>query len=1138
MNKTGLLLLILGLFLIPRDSQSADPKKPTAINLDHADQLEVLFAPLQDTTFAIGNVIFHTETGTIYCDSAIWLKGKRIKLKGRVVVDDVSYRLASDSADYDLVTGEAVARGSYVELWSRPDSIFATGTQAFYNRDRKYFYMENRPTMFLRYPDSSAMVKVIADVIQFDGFTHVSQASGNVHITSKEIDATSGCAVMHATDNSLDLFDSPVAKRGQSVVSGNLICVSTENRLISRIDVLDSAKGEFKEPVDSAKNEFDQSTLKGHRIIFDFTHGLLTSVTSTGQAYSWYYPSTRGKDEKNENAVSGDTIQFAVKDERLQAVTVVGGAMGTYFNSKTKLKDSVLQTKTDTIGYSGQRITYNMRDSVITLLDHSHVTSGTMLLDAQKILFDTRENLVKAYSADVPKVDTTGRDSTLTSKLQPNTIPVVLKDKGEDLYGDYLEYSIKTEKGRIVQSKSKYETGFYYGEKVFRSTKSVYYVADGRYTTCDADEPHFHFYSKHMKMIEGDKLIAKPVVLSIGRLPILALPYYVFPLKKGRHSGILPFRFGNFERGDRYVENVGYYWAASDYWDWQNSMGYVEASRTLTYRSAVTYKKLYAFDGNFSFQTTRQTLYSNAVAREETGSRYVITAVHNQQVTPSFSISGNGQYQSDPRYFTDLSTNLNDRLNRQIKSSFQFRKTFSSTISLSGQVTHVEDLDLGSRSDVLPSLSLALPTIYPFGSGKLDENGISQPHWYNSLTVSYSPRFVNSWSRTKVSYLKDTVINGSDTSITASRPSWRAYYRLDQGVGINFPQTIAKYFTFNPNLSYSESWFRISPTDQSRAIGIYSSTNYRTYSASAGASLQTRIYGTVAPNVAGLTGLRQVLTPSLGYSFVPKTARHDAEAGYAGATAGSSVQSGYLNVSLGQLYQAKIKRGDDEKALDLITISSSATYNFRGDSLKWSNVSTSFQSNILPRIGLSGSMIHTLYKPGTAQLRPLSPSLLGFSINTSFQLAGTRFFFDDPGQPNKNKGEDTAVTLSASGGGTAAPPTSSSRWNMSVEYNYSESGRGVNFYKSAFLRLSLGFALTTTTNVAYSQSYNPVDGRTVYNSVTLTKNLHCWTGILTWVPTGSTRGWAFQLFVTAIPAIKVDNSQSTVSSSMFGSSSY
>ena len=83
----------------------------------------------------------------------------------------------------------------------------------------------------------------------------------------------------------------------------------------------------------------------------------------------------------------------------------------------------------------------------------------------------------------------------------------------------------------------------------------------------------------NMKMIENDKLIARPVVFHVEQIPILALPFYIFPLKKGRHSGFLPFSFGKFEKGERFVRNVGYYWAASEYFDLMSAMDYFEEKK-------------------------------------------------------------------------------------------------------------------------------------------------------------------------------------------------------------------------------------------------------------------------------------------------------------------------------------------------------------------------------------------------------------------------------------------------------------------------------------------------------------------------------------------------------------------------------
>ena len=52
-------------------------------------------------------------------------------------------------------------------------------------------------------------------------------------------------------------------------------------------------------------------------------------------------------------------------------------------------------------------------------------------------------------------------------------------------------------------------------------------------------------------------------------MPLLALPFYVFPIKPGRHSGFLfpQFELGFNNRAGQYIRNAGYYWAPNDYFD-------------------------------------------------------------------------------------------------------------------------------------------------------------------------------------------------------------------------------------------------------------------------------------------------------------------------------------------------------------------------------------------------------------------------------------------------------------------------------------------------------------------------------------------------------------------------------------------
>lgn len=1114
---------LLLLFFLAATAAPAQMQRSGRLDLQHSDLLEVVLSNIQDTTFVIGSVVFQSDDGLIYCDSAIWLKGKNVRLIGSVVIDDPAYLLTADSVDYSLTSGDAIARGKYVELWSRDDSLFAVGHHVFYNKYTRFFAMEERPTLYLKYPDSAAMVEVTADYVEYDAPAGRAEATGTVIIKSRDVTAEAGCAIMYPKTNALDLSDQPLVRRGKSEISGQLICLSTLKNVIAKIDVLDSAKGSFVEPTEGSRDKYDRSALRGRRIIMDFDDGLLSRIACYGQAYSWYYPAAQTDRESNENSVSGDTIRFAVKNERLQTVTVIGGSVGTYVSTKVSMQDTIPSTKADTIDYSSRRIDYSLKDSLITLTDHSHVTSGTVALDAHRICFDTRRRIITAFSADVPSDSASTADSALTAKLQPNVIPVSLKDKDEVILGDYLEYSIDTEKGKIAQSKSKYETGFYYGEKVFRSTKDIFYVDDGRYTTCDADEPHFHFHSGHMKLMEGNKLIAKPVVLNIGRIPILALPYYVFPMKKGRHSGFLPFQLGNIEKGERYIRNVGYYWAASEYWDTQAALDYYERSTTINLYGKVNYRKLYLLDGTVTGNYTRSTDYSSTSATDVKRRRWTIQTAHNHELAPSFKISASGQYQSDKSFYKDYSANLAERLNRSVTSKLNFTKRFSRTVSLSGAFTHTDNLDARSRTDLLPSAALSVPTIKPLGSGSRDENGDLKTRWYQALSVTWRPSLTNYSSR----ITRDTA-TGPDSLLAPSLRSRKEFTKFDHSIATSLPVTVAKYFIFNPSFSYSENWTKVYRTDQSDTLGIDPSKFYRTYAYSTGVSLSTKLYGTVYPNMLGLVGFRQVLTPSVSYGFSPKVDPEPVVRGYVGGN-GSSSRSSLMTFSLSQVYQARVKAEETEQSLDLLSISSSASYDFEKTEMPLSNLSTTFSSTVLPNIRLNGSMVHSFYHPETKELHLLSPFLQSFGLSTTFGFSGRSFLFDEvtPRRAPRDSG-------AASGRAPTPSATQSSRsgWNLSATYAYSESGRGSAFRKSSYIQFSVDFRLTPTTEVSYSQYYDFTGRGTINNQVSIGKNLHCWRGEFWWVPTGSNHGYGFRLYVLAIPALKLDNSQSPTSGSM------
>gem|GEM_PF-573833 len=1181
-----------------------------------SDEQELMQLNGKWVTYFNGNVVIVTETGRIYCDSAIWLADSYANFKGHVVVDDAEYQLKADSVYYNIPEGEATARGSRVELWSYADSLFAVGVHAFYNRKARYFEMEERPVIYLKYPDTSRMVEIIADDVQYRAEHRRADASGNVIITSQAFSAEGPCAVMLIDEDILDLYDKPVVRRKQSELTGEFISIIFEGESLQRIDVIDSAYGEFIEPIDSAGIYFDRSVLAGSIITLNFVKGNPENVLCYDQAYSWYYPSMRGGNEYHENTVSGDTILFNMVENRLQSVLVTGGVIGVYLTGKlrdttvvaiddssntnlvvdsladvawgnlteqTPTEDSVVigtdsvsvlemhseemtdstelavtgqpedsvnvlpfispadtlpLTNIDTVEYSGKFVEYSLVDSIIYLRQACEVRSGTMSLVAHDIRFDTHKRLVKAYSAEeVPEeLDSIEVDElpSLAGELQPATIPVILRDGDSELYGNFLEYSIATEKGRIIQSKSEYEDGIYYGSKLLREQKHIFYVDDGYYTTCDAEEPHFHFKSSHMKLIEGDKMICRPVVFYLGRIPLIIIPYYVFPLKKGRHSGFLPFRFGNFERGDRYVNDVGYYWAASDYWDWRGAVDYHEKNRTITIKNRINFVKRYVLNGYINAEYRRKSSYSSSLAVEQEQRSYSVQGAYNHKITPSFEVKADGSYISSSSYYTEYSNNLDERLNREIRSKANFSKRFSKSMSLSGSCSHIVNLDRKTRSDQFPNMSLSLPPVWIFGSGSTDEDGQKVQKWYNGFIFRYKPSLNNFSSRvtldSTISYISMVDTGAGEleevTVIdTASYRSRKRYAKISHNPSLTLPTIkLIRYINIVPSFRYSETWFKIWDTDQSLNAGIDASTTYRTYSYSGGAGINTNLYGTIYPKIGSLIGLRHVLSPSVGWSWSPDIQKHPKIRSFAGGGAASSKRSA-MSIGLKNIFQAKVKKGEKEANLELLALSSSFSYNFEAEEKPLSNMSTSFHTSSVPGVTIRGSMVHTFYDPETDEEKLFSPALLSFNFNINFRLAGKTFLFDDATGIIPH-GEDSSSQVAASGGKRG--------WNLSVAYSFRESGLHTTSYrKSNIVSLTLGFNLTPTTTVSYQQQYDFERDLTVNNRVSIVRQLHCWVGSLYWVPIGSNRGFGFKLNVIDIPDIKIDNNHDTFQMSSF-----
>jgi len=233
-------------------------------------------------------------------------------------------------------------------------------------------------------------------------------------------------------------------------------------------------------------------------------------------------------------------------------------------------EDSVMQALLAREGYvvtryQANKVTFDAADRRMNLRGDAALQREQAVLTGDSVTFNDATKTIVAYG------DT-----------------VILRDPsqtGGDLIAEgELQYNIATRAGTVsslsTSTEQNGQTWFVEGKNTgFRTdsagteARRVFYAHDGTVTSCDLSEPHYHFKSSDMKVVTKNILVARPAVLYIADIPVMWLPFIFQDMRSGRRSGILSPRIGlsdivrNTPSYRRQVENLGYYFAISDYMD-------------------------------------------------------------------------------------------------------------------------------------------------------------------------------------------------------------------------------------------------------------------------------------------------------------------------------------------------------------------------------------------------------------------------------------------------------------------------------------------------------------------------------------------------------------------------------------------
>jgi len=1047
-----------------------------------------------------GHVRLRDSSTTVTCERASFNENEdRLNLDGNVVIVDKDATLKAPLGWYDRRTGEARLMGG-VTGSDKKQRLFAD--EAVYLRDSARVHAYGHVRGF----DDENRTELNAAQVDYDRRTRVSFATGEPVLKTKDDDGretfmyarTLRVDAQHKTAEATDsvlvvrdtlkvradraffddasgkgvLLGNPRAWDDETVVVGDTLELFAEKRKLRRVVVLGNASMDYTGRRETTMGETSQLT--GRRVDVYVTSNQIDSLVATGSARNAYSsPSKPGKTHET-NVADGDTILVLFKDKKIDRARVVGSAKGEYRPSVSET--DTVAVATEVIRYDGRVIEFIVPKDRIVLDGDAHLTYRELELNARKVTFDSEQQ-------------------TLVAEGKPQIV-----EKGDKVEGQLMTYDMETRQGTIYQATTNYERGLYHGSRIRKVGDNQLDVLGGSYSTCDQEAPHYHFSARWMKIYLKDKLVAKPVVFYLRNVPILALPFYVFPIKPGRHSGFLfpQFEFGFNNRTGQFVRNAGYYWAPNDYMDLAASGDYYQAQPTWVLRAEGNYKLLYAFEGRFDGRFERNDL----TGRDD----YAFNADHSQDVTPRTRLVARGNFVSSREYNASATSGgtLQQRLNRFLVSSVSMSHS-ADWAAFNAVVDRRQDLD-ADQSLLIDSDGTGPLTGARIGSfASLSNLTVSAP----SLSVSFPTRTLGSYSVFKdtplAKALQTTYVSLSSRFLSYStRRAFVRSYAGDTLSGLSpvLDQQIVTRRGASSAFAISDSrrlmgWLNFAPSLSGNAVVFdFDELGHKVVPAatwSSAAGMSTTLYRTFKTPLKALS-VRHSVTPAVAIGYSPEFSgltfldslglRRERFRSF-GDIGISGFKRGSVSYGLEQRFAARYQRGDQVLKMDnLLTSNTSASYNLlwreQGQKRGLSPISQSFR--IQPP-GLLSADVSGVIDPYLG--RPLRT--LGF--NSGFSLASTGV--------KKGQTAGLAVEQTARRDEVVAEDSFRESWRLSVAYSYSGGYAGPSWSSSQTANAVVHYDLTPNWAFDYSTAYDVGRQQVLSQRYSLSRRIHCWDAMFT-----------------------------------------
>ncbi len=389
------------------------------------------------------------------------------------------------------------------------------------------------------------------------------------------------------------------------------------------------------------------------------------------------------------------------------------------YRTKDALESRVLYSCTDSI-------VANLKTNKISIYGDAKVEYEGITMTADLIELDTDKSEIYAiYTLDedgnrigIPKFEEGTQSFTAAS----------------------IRYNFETEKGFIEELKTKQEEMYLHMEVAKRHKNEQVHFTNGKFTTCELDEPHFHFQLSKAVMVPNERIATGPMNLWVKGIPTpLGLPFSVIPTKDNEsESGFLFPMITPVSQYGFGFQDFGYYFPIKKSELIQTTFyGSLYSRGTFEVKNQTDYKKRYKFQGtaNLEYSSFRQPFPADSIRRQ----KIVVQWRHAQEAkaNPFWKFNSSVNFQSDNSGKTNL-----DPLNQQyyqnnFNSDINLIRSFPGKPVTMGLKAALKQNSASKNIDAdLPTFNINVNRFFPFKG--LRKNKIGGEKFYEKIGITYA----------------------------------------------------------------------------------------------------------------------------------------------------------------------------------------------------------------------------------------------------------------------------------------------------------------------------------------------------------------------------------------------------------------